>query len=414
MSVEAHDINHETHDEIWLSLIGIGEDGLVGLSPAARESLAQARFVVGGARHLALAGPLEAETMVWPSPIEQALPVILARRSTKVAVLATGDPFFYGIGGLIAAKVPQSEFVCFPAPSAFSLAAARLHWSLQACRLVSLHGRDLTRIIPELQPSAKILCLSSDGTTPLRLARLLCERGLGESRLVVLEAMGGPRERIRAATAATFALESIDALNLVAVEIVAEAGSAIVPIGCGLADTWFETDGQITKREIRALTLSALAPRRGELLWDVGAGSGSVGIEWLLRDPSMRAIAIEPRDDRAARIGRNAFALGVPSLEIVKTRAPAVFEQLPPPDAIFIGGGAGDDGLVEAAFSYLSPSGRLVVNAVTMETEVELVGHHKRYGGELVRLEISRAAPLGGFHAFRPALPVTQWSIRKS
>jgi len=400
-------------DEIWLSLIGIGEDGLAGLSPAARSRLAQARFVVGGTRHLALAGPLEADCMAWPSPLTDAFPAILARRGTPVAVLASGDPFFYGVGSLLAAEVPANEMTCLPVASAFSLAAARLQWSLQACRLVSVHGRDLARIIPELQPGAKILCLSSDATTPTQLARLLCERGLGRSILTVLEALGGAREKITAMTAETFALETIDPLNLVALEIVADARSMIVPIGCGLSDSWFESDGQLTKRDIRALTLSALAPRRGDLLWDVGAGSGSIAIEWLLRDPAMRAIAIEARDDRAARIGRNALALGVPSLEIVTGRAPAAFDGLSRPDAIFIGGGAGDDGLLDAAFSALPSGGRLVVNAVTVETEAALVARYRKHGGDLVRLELSRAAPLGGFHAFRPALPVTQWSVRK-
>ncbi len=402
-----------SRDEIWLYLIGIGEDGLAGLSPAARSRLAQARFVVGGARHLALAGPLEAESMAWPSPLTDALPAILARRGTPVAVLASGDPFFYGVGSLLAAKVQRSELQCFPAPSAFSLAAARLKWTVQDCRLVSLHGRELARIIQDLQPGAKILCLSWDETTPARLAGLLCERGLGRSGLTLLEALGGAREKITATTAETFAPETIDPLNLVALEIVADAGSMIVPIGCGLADSWFETDGQLTKRDIRAVTLSALAPRRGELLWDVGSGSGSIAIEWLLRDPAMRAIAIEARADRAARIGRNALALGVPGLEIVTGRAPAAFEGLPRPDAIFIGGGAGDKGVLEAAFAALDSRGRLVVNAVTIETEAELSARHRKYGGDLVRLEVSHATPLGGFHAFRPALPVTQWSVRK-
>jgi precorrin-6Y C5,15-methyltransferase (decarboxylating) len=400
-------------DEIWLYLIGIGEDGLAGLSPAARSRLAQARFVVGGARHLALAGPLEAESMVWPSPLTDALPAILSRRGTPVAVLASGDPFFFGVGSLLAAKVERSELHCFPAPSAFSLAAARLHWSLQDCRLVSLHGRELARIIPELQPGAKILCLSWDETTPERLAELLRERGLGRSVVTVLEAMGGAREKITATTAETFAPGTIDPLNLVALQIVADAGSRILPIGCGLADSWFETDGQLTKRDIRAVTLSALAPRRGELLWDVGSGSGSIAIEWLLRDPAMRAIAIEAREDRAARIGRNALALGVPGLEIVIGRAPAAFEGLPRPDAIFIGGGAGDDRVLDGALAALPSGGRLVVNAVTVETEAELVARYLEHGGDLVRLELSHAAPLGGFHAFRPALPVTQWSVRK-
>lgn len=397
----------------WLSLIGIGEDGLEGLTPAAKDSLAQACLVVGGKRHLALAGPLRAETMAWPSPLTDALPAILEHRGRPVAILASGDPFFFGVGSLLAAHVAHGEIRCFPAPSAFSLAAARLCWALQDCALVSLHGRGLETILRALQPGAKILCLSWDETTPPRLSELLCERGLGRSRMTVLEAMGGPRERMRTCVADEFALADIDPLNVVAVEVVAGERTRILPIASGLADTWFETDGQLTKREIRAVTLSALAPLRGELLWDVGAGSGSIAIEWLSCDPANRAIAIEARADRAERIRGNALALGVPRIEIVVDRAPAAFAGLPRPDAIFVGGGASDDGLLDTAFAALRPGGRLVVNAVTCETEAVLIQRHAEHGGELLRLAVSRAQKIGSFQTFRPALPVTQWSVVK-
>jgi precorrin-6Y C5,15-methyltransferase (decarboxylating) len=399
--------------EIWLTLIGIGEDGVAGLTPAVRKSLAQAHLVVGGARHLALAGPLSAETMAWPSPLADAIPEILARRGSPVCVLASGDPFFYGVGTLLGAHVGPQEMQCFPAPSAFSLAAARLNWSLQDCCLVSLHGRELERIIPALQPHAKILCLSWDETTPPRLAKLLCERALGQSRIVVMEAMGGPRERTRATAAEAFHMEGIDPLNLVALEIATTAQSRILPVANGLADSWFETDGQLTKREVRAVTLSSLAPRRGELLWDVGAGSGSIAIEWLLSDPANRAIAIEARADRASLIRRNAENLGVPHIEIITGTAPEAFATLPRPQAIFVGGGASDASLLDAAYAALPPGGRLVVNAVTLEAEAELIRRFKAQGGELLRIDIVRANPLGTFQAWRPALPVTQWSVTK-
>jgi precorrin-6B C5,15-methyltransferase / cobalt-precorrin-6B C5,C15-methyltransferase len=398
--------------EKWLSLIGIGEDGIEAISPAARTMLAQAQLVVGGARHLALAGPLSAETMTWPSPLADAIPKILARRGSPVCVLATGDPFFYGVGTLLGAYVGPREIQCIPAPSAFSLAAARLNWSLQDCCLMSLHGREFERIIPALQPHAKILCLSWDETTPPRLAKLLCQRGLGQSRIVVMEAMGGTRERTRATTAEAFRMEEIDPLNVVALEIAATAQSRFLPVANGLADSWFETDGQLTKREVRAVTLSSLAPRRGELLWDVGAGSGSISIEWLLSDPANRAIAIEAREDRASLIRRNAENLGVP-IEIFTGRAPEAFANLPRPQAIFAGGGASDANLLDAAYASLPPGGRLVVNAVTLETEAELIRQFKARGGELLRIEIARAEPLGSFQAWRPALPVTQWSVTK-
>ncbi|MFZ0494616.1 MAG: precorrin-6y C5,15-methyltransferase (decarboxylating) subunit CbiE [Methylocella sp.] len=399
--------------EKWLSLIGIGEDGIEALSPAARTLLAQAHLVVGGARHLALAGPLLAKTMTWPSPLADAIPEILARRGSPVCVLASGDPFFYGVGTLLGAHFGPQEMQCFPAPSAFSLAAARLNWSLQDCCLVSLHGRAFERIIPALQPHAKILCLSWDETTPPRLAKLLCQRGLGQSRIAVMEAMGGARERVRAGTAEAFAIDAIDPLNIVALEIAVTAQSRMLPVANGLADSWFETDGQFTKREVRAVTLSSLAPRRGELLWDVGAGSGSIAIEWLLSDPANRAIAIEARADRASLISRNAASLGVPHIEIVAGRAPEAFATLPQPQAIFIGGGASIATLLDAAYAALPPGGRLVVNAVTLEAEAELIRRCKAQGGDLVRIEIARANPLGSYQAWRPALPVTQWSVRK-
>jgi precorrin-6Y C5,15-methyltransferase (decarboxylating) len=399
--------------EKWLSLIGIGEDGIEVLTPAARKLLAQAQLIVGGARHLALAAPLAAQTMIWPSPIAAAIPQILARRGFPVCVLASGDPFFYGIGGLLSTHIGPDEMQCVPAPSAFSLAAARLLWSLQDCCLVSLHGREFERIIPALQPGAKILSLSWDETTPPRLAKLLCERGLGLSRIVVMEAMGGPRERMRTSSAETFSMEGIDPLNLVAIEIAATAQSRILPVVSGLADSWFETDGQLTKREVRAVALSSLAPRRGELLWDAGAGSGSIAIEWLLCDPANRAIAIEARADRASRIARNALLLGVPHLEIITGTAPEVFANLPRPNAIFIGGGASNTHLLDKAFAVLPQGGRLVVNAATIETEAELISRFKAQGGDLLRIDIARANPLGSYHGWRPALPVTQWSVTK-
>ncbi|MGH6813160.1 MAG: precorrin-6y C5,15-methyltransferase (decarboxylating) subunit CbiE [Methylocella sp.] len=399
--------------EKWLSLIGIGEDGIEAISPKARKLLAQAHLVVGGARHLALAAPLKAETMTWPSPFADVIPKILARRGSPVCVLASGDPFFYGVGTLLGAHVGPQEMQCFPAPSAFSLAAARLNWSLQDCCLMSLHGREFERIIPALQPQAKILCLSWDETTPPRLARLLCQRGLGQSRIVVMEAMGGQRERTRATTAEAFRMEGIDPLNLVALEIAATAQSRILPVANGLADSWFETDGQLTKREVRAVTLSSLAPRRGELLWDVGAGSGSIAIEWLLSDPANRAIAIEAREDRASLVRRNAENLGVPHIEIIAGRAPEAFANLPRPQAIFAGGGASDKRLLDAAYAALAPGGRLVVNAVTLDTEAEVARRFMAIGGELLRIEIARANLLGSFQAWRPALPVTQWSVTK-
>jgi precorrin-6Y C5,15-methyltransferase (decarboxylating) len=303
--------------------------------------------------------------------------------------------------------------VCLPAPSAFSLAAARLGWALQHCALLSLHGRAFERITPHLQPGAKIMALSWDGATPGRLAAFLAARGMGRSQLAVLEAMGGPRERIRRGLATGFALGHIDPLNTIAIEVVADRDAIILPLASGLPDALFETDGQITKREIRAITLAALAPRRGELLWDVGAGSGSIGIEWMLRHPANRAIAIEARPDRVARIHRNALALGTPDLVVVEGGAPAAFAGLPAPDAVFVGGGASHPELLDAVWTALPVDGRLVVNAVTLEAQTETMRRFSQLGGDLTSLQIARADPIGAFHGWRAAMSVVQWSVTK-
>ena len=393
----------------WLTLIGIGEDG--ALSPAAKARLSQAALVVGGARHLALIGATAGERMEWPSPPQAVFPKILARRGERVCVLASGDPFFFGIGSLLSELVAAEEFESFPQPSAFSLAASRLGWALQDCVALSLHGRPLERIIPHLQPRARILALSWDGETPARLAALLAARGLGESRLTVFEAMGGPRERRCAALARDFTQSGVDPLNTIALEVAGVVGERVAPRAPGLPDEWFEHDGQITRREMRALTLSALAPRPRETLWDVGAGSGSVGVEWLLADPSLKAAAVERDAERCARIRRNADALGVPQLRIVEGAAPQALTGLPAPDAIFIGGGMA--GAVEPCWAALRAGGRLVVNAVTLESQAALSELSRRYGGTLVQAQFARAEPVGRFRGFRPAMPVVQWRALK-
>jgi precorrin-6Y C5,15-methyltransferase (decarboxylating) len=397
----------------WLAVVGLGEDGRAGLSPAAQAALDGAELVVGGARHLRLAQPLAGETLAWPSPLSDAYPAILARRGRPTCVLATGDPFFYGVGAELARLVPAAEMACFPQASAFSLAAARLGWSLPDCACVSLHGRALERIVPHLQPGARVLALSWDGSTPARLAALLAERGFGASAVTVLEALGGPRERVRHAQAAGFDLAAVDPLNTVAVAVRAEPGARVVTLAPGLDDAWFEHDGQLTKAEVRALTLSALAPRAGERLWDVGGGAGSVGIEWCLRHPRNRAVAIEERPERAARIARNARALGVPEIKVVVGRAPEALAGLAPPDAVFIGGGLTDAGVFEAAWAALPPGGRLVANAVTLETEARLAALFAQHGGRLRRIAVARAEPVGGMHGWRSAMPVTQWTLAK-
>ncbi|MGK2922818.1 MAG: precorrin-6y C5,15-methyltransferase (decarboxylating) subunit CbiE [Methyloceanibacter sp.] len=399
----------------WLSIVGIGEDGIDGLGAGARTLIESAEIVFGGARHLALAAPLiRGQTKPWPSPFSLAVGEVIGMRGRQVCVLASGDPFFYGVGTTLAAHVPPEESWVIPAPSAFSLAAARMGWAIPETMLVSVHGRTLDRIRPHLHPGAHILALTSDADGPTALARLIDEIGFGQSQLTVLEALGGTHERVRTARARSFDLTDIAALNTVAIDVAADPGARILAYTPGLADNLFEHDGQITKREIRAVTLSALAPKRGELLWDVGAGSGSVAIEWMLADPSLSAIAIEARADRAARISRNAAAFGVPDLSVVEGTAPEALAGLAAADAVFIGGGASVPGVFETCIEALRPGGRLVANAVTLETESELIARHAARGGALTRIAVSRADRIGNKAGWRPAMPVTQWIWEKS
>jgi len=398
----------------WLAILGIGEDGVEGLSAAARTLLGASSLVVGGARHLSLAGPLiGGERLAWPSPLTDAFPVILARRGQAVTVLASGDPYCFGIGATLRSVVPIDEIVCIPAPSAFALACARLGWAAQEVATVSFCGRPIETVLPMLQPNARILALSADSTTPANVCDLLREHGFGASTVHVLEALGGPRERIRTGIAGDGASTALDPLNMIAIEVRADPGARIIPLSSGLTDDLFEHDGQLTKSEVRAVTLSALSPRAGELLWDIGAGSGAVGIEWMLRHTANRAIGVEARADRAARAGRNALSLGVPGLAVVVGRAPAALRDLPTPDAIFVGGGAQDEGVIHTAWGRLRAGGRIVANAVAIETESLLFAAHRTFGGTLIRISVDRLDRIGGMHAFRPAMSVTQWAATK-
>ncbi|WP_037070493.1 bifunctional cobalt-precorrin-7 (C(5))-methyltransferase/cobalt-precorrin-6B (C(15))-methyltransferase [Rhizobium sp. CF142] len=394
----------------WLTLIGIGEDGPDGLGEEAKRLIAAAPAVFGGARHHELTDALiTGERLAWQSPFEKSVEAIVARRGMPVVVLASGDPFLYGVGATLSRRIAAHEMHTIPAPSAFSLAAARLGWPLQETACISLHGRPLDLIRPHLHAGRHILALTSDEKGPQALADLLVANGFAETRLTVLEALGGRRERIRSMMASGFDLNTIDPLNVCAIEIVAGPGARILPYASGLDDALFEHDGQITKREIRAVTISALSPRHGELLWDIGAGSGSVGIEWMLADPSLKAIAIEQAPERAARIARNAVSFGVPQLALIEGTAPVALASLPAPDAIFIGGGGSEAGVMDAAIKALKRGGRLVANAVTLEMEAMLLAEYAARGGLLTKIEIARAAPVGGMSGWRPAMPVTQW-----
>ena len=397
----------------WLAIVGIGEDGAEGLSPAARALIANAKLVIGGKRHLALADGLPSgERKAWPSPIAESIPAIVAHRGEPVAVLASGDPYCFGVGAMLSAHVPVEETICVPAPSSLSLACARLGWALDDVAAVSLCGRPLETLAPSLQPNRRVLALSADATTPAAVARYLSTRGFEQSTLHVLEALGGPRERVRSTTAGRLGFNDVEALNLIAIEVESGPGAKIIPLSSGLPDEMFEHDGQITKREIRAVTLSSLSPRAGDLLWDIGCGSGSIAIEWLLRHQANRAIGIERDPLRAARAARNAAELGVPRLEMVTGEALTALDARPTPDAIFIGGG-GEPALIDKAFAALKPGGRIVANAVTLDTETAVLAAQRKFGGMLTRLSVERLDAVGGKQAFRHAMTVTQWSAVK-
>ena len=397
----------------WLSVVGIGEDGLAGLSPAARALIETAEFLVGGERHLAMAPPGPAERIRWVRPLADTLNTIEQCRGRRVTVLASGDPLWYGVGVLLAHHFNPEEMTILPHAGAFSLAAARLGWAIADCGCLSLHGRPLDSLRLHLAPGRRLLALAEDGETPGRVARLLAECGWGGSRLTVFEHLGGSREAGHSATAAEWGERLMADLNTIALEC--EPGPDARPLSrlAGLPDDAFEHDGQLTKREVRAVTLAALAPVYGETLWDIGAGCGSIAIEWLRAAEGSAAVAVERDPARAAMIARNAAALGVPALQIVVGTAPHALPAGPMPEAIFVGGGIGDPGLLPALWARLPPGGRLVANVVSTEGEGALLTWQAEYGGTLTRIAVSRAEPLGQHQAWRPLLPVTQLAAVK-
>jgi precorrin-6B C5,15-methyltransferase / cobalt-precorrin-6B C5,C15-methyltransferase len=397
----------------WLSIVGIGEDGLDGMSAAARELLGGAELVVGGQRHLALVASLGKPTFAWETPFAASIPILLRHRGKRVVALCSGDPFWYGAGSLIAEAVPAAETVVVPTPSTFAWAAARLRWRLEKTVTLGLHARPVELLRPHLRAGARLLVLVRDSAAAAQIAGYLTGLGFGASRLTVLEALGGPRERISVATAAGFALDDVKSPVALAIEAVADPDAAIIPRVVGLPDELFRHDGQLTKREIRAVSLSTLAPRGGELLWDVGAGSGAIGIEWLLAHPANRAIGIEAREDRLSTARANAHSLGVPHYDLRLGSAPDALKGLPTPDAVFVGGGASREGVLDAVWQALPNGGRLVVNSVTLETEAILIARQARHGGALLRLSVERAGAVGGRTGWRAAMPVVQWSVTK-
>jgi len=389
----------------WLTIIGIGEDGLAGLSEASRKALAKAETVFGGERHLRLA-EVGARGKPWPVPFDAT--AVLCCRGRPTAVLASGDPFWHGVGGSLAGHLAGDQWIAHPAPSTFSLAAARLGWRLEAVTCLGLHAAPFERLVPLLSRGARIICLVRDADAAGALAKWLTARGWGASRLWTLAALGGPRERIREARADSYTLDST--AGPLAVALDAEGGTGL-PRASGLADNLFIHDGQITKRPLRALALSALAPRPNERLWDIGAGSGSISVEWALAGGA--ATAIDAREDRAANVRANAAAFGLAHrVSVVTGRAPQALCGLDKPDAVFIGGGL-DAAMFESVWSLMPAGARLVAHSVTLETEALLSDLHNRYGGDLMRVEISHAAPLGRRRSWEAVRPVVQWRAVK-
>ncbi|MFD9060119.1 precorrin-6y C5,15-methyltransferase (decarboxylating) subunit CbiE [Kitasatospora purpeofusca] len=397
-----------------ITVVGIGADGWPGLAATARAALRAAGAVIGGPRQLDLlpAEEVGAERVSWPSPLRPAVPGLLARYADRrTVVLASGDPMFFGIGRTLAETVGPERLRILPHPSSVAYACARLGWPLEATEVVSLVGRPLDTLRLALNPGRRLLVLSADAATPAAVAALLTGLGHGSARLRVLEQLGGPGERQLDGPADGWPHPPGDPLNLIAVELGADGPRT--PVVPGLPDGAYESDGQLTKRHVRAATLAALAPVPGELLWDIGGGSGSIAIEWLRAHRDNRAVTVERDPVRAERIVRNAAALGVPRLRVVTGPAPDALAGLPAPDAVFVGGGLTASGLLDTCWAALPPGGRLVANTVTLESEALLTTWYRRHGGELLRLAVAHAVPVGGFTGWRQAMPVTQWSAVK-
>jgi precorrin-6Y C5,15-methyltransferase (decarboxylating) len=397
-----------------ITVVGIGADGWPGLSSEARAAIMEADVLIGGERQLDLVPPeARCERRPWPkylTMLVDELPVVADGR--EVVVLASGDPLLHGVGATIVQRLGDEGLRIIPAVSSFALACARLRWPLSGVELVSATSRVAEALVPALQPGRRVVVLGFGSRTVAEVARVACERGFGASRLVVLEELGGADERIEESTAGAWGEREAVALHLVALEV--RGDGPLLARAPGLPDDAYEHDGQITKRDVRAITLAALVPVPGQLLWDVGAGSGSVAIEWLRAAPGAQAVAIERDEVRAKRIARNALTLGVPRLRVVHGCAPDVFEELSAdrPDAIFLGGGLTGSGLLTRCLGLLAPGGRLVANVVTLEGEAILAAAHAEHGGRLTRLAVAHAEPLGTFTGWRPAMPITQWELR--
>ncbi|MEM7242279.1 MAG: precorrin-6y C5,15-methyltransferase (decarboxylating) subunit CbiE [Pseudomonadota bacterium] len=394
----------------WLSVIGIGDNGRYSLLPAARRVLDDAEVVVAAKRHLE-AMNLQVEVITWPSPFDHMLDKLVSLRGRRAVVLATGDPLWHSVGEKLAHHFDAEEISFFPQLSAYQLAAARLGWSMADCQFLTTHGRPIETIIPFVQPDNRLIILTNDGKTPKKIADMLTDRGFGASKLTCFAHMDGAKEECYAAMANEWSKIMPD-FNTLAVEVVANVDAAIVPQTIGLSDVHFTHDGRMTKQVVRAATLAKLMPARNALLWDIGAGCGSISVEWMRAAHGAHAVAIEPLAERRAMIAQNATSLGTPQIEIIDGKAPDCLEKLDAPNAIFIGGGTSES-VIRQSLDALKPFGRLVVNAVTLESEAVLLKAFADHGGALVRIDVANADPVGKFTGWRPNMPVTQWSLIK-
>jgi len=402
----------------WLHVVGIGAEGLEGLTATSRTLIGNADLLVGGTRHLNMAGDTTARKVQWEFPLDNIVSEISAARNKCVVVLATGDPMSFGIGSTLVRHFEPEDMTILPAPGAFSLAAARLGWPLHGCTCLTLHGRPLELLNAHILPGRRLLILSHDGSTPGQVAATLTAAGFGPSRIAVLENMGAPDEARHSGTAEGWDVKDIADLCTMAVECRPGPGARYFPLAAGLPDDAFVHDGQMTKRVVRAATVAALSPRPGAYLWDLGAGCGSVAIEWLraaqdVQGQGARASAVEREAGRCAMIATNASRLGTPFLDIVTAENTRAIGELDDPDAVFLGGGLSQD-LVAAVWARLKPGGRLAANAVTTEGEQILLAAHSEYGGELTRIAVSHAEPVGTRTGWRPAMPVTQWGVTRT
>lgn len=395
----------------WLHVVGIGEDGMDGLLPATRAVVEAAEVIIGGDRHHRLSDDVKAERLAWPHPFDALIDTLKGLKGKRVVVLATGDPLWFSVGARIGRAIPPGEIVYHPQLSAFQLASVRMGWSMADLETLTVHGRPVEQMIAFIQPEARLLILTTGAETPGQIARFLTERGFGKSPMTVLSSMGGAEEKRFDGIAESWDHE-VPAFNTLAVECVAAPDAALVPRVPGLDDELFQHDGTMTKREVRAATLAKLMPMRGALLWDIGTGCGSVAVEWMRAARYARAIGIEPRADRRAMAAANALALGTPQLRLVDGTVPAALDGLEAPDAVFIGGGLSREVFV-AAWGALRPLGRLVANAVTLESEAVLSELHAEFGGDLVRLQVQRAEAVGRYRGWRALMPVVQWSLVK-